>query len=74
MISELTYKVVALSEVIQLNPNECVDWAIEMLEHGYETPNLIMLAGCDKSTSYFEIKSYLEDAIKELGLKMKSRK
>jgi hypothetical protein len=71
MISELTYKVVALSEVIQLDPNECVDWAIEMLEFGYETPNLLMLAGCDKSASYFEIKPYLENAAKELGLQMK---
>ena len=72
MISDLTYKVVALHEVIQLDPNECVDWAIQMLELGYETPNLLMLAGSCKSTSYFEIKSLLENAIQELGLKMKS--
>ena len=72
MISDLTYKVVALSEVIQLDPNECIDWAIEMLELGYETPNLLMLAGCDKTTSYFEVKPYLENATKELGLKMKN--
>lgn len=72
MISDLTYKVVALSEVIQLDPNECVDWAIEMFEYGYETPNLLMLAGCDKSTSYFEFKPYLENAAKELGLQMKN--
>ena len=72
MLSDLTYKVVALSEVVQLDPNECVYWAIEMLELGYETPNLLMLAGCEKSTSYFEIKPYLESAIKEIGLKLKN--
>ena len=72
MISDLTYKVVALSEVIQLDPNECVDWAIEMLELGYESSHLLMLAASDKSTSYFEIKPYLERAAKELGLTMKN--
>ncbi len=71
MISDLTYKVVALSEVIQLDPNECVDWAIEMLELGYETPNLLILAGCDKTIAYVEIKPYLESAANELGLKLK---
>lgn len=72
MISNLTYKVVALSEIIQLDPNECVDWAIEMLELGHKNPNLLMLAGCRKPTSYFEVKPYLEMATKELGLKMKN--
>jgi hypothetical protein len=72
MVSELTYKVVALSEIIQLDPKECVDWAVEMLELGHETPNLLMLAGFNKSTSYFEIKPYLESATEELGLKMRT--
>jgi hypothetical protein len=72
MFSDLTYKVVALSEVIQLDPNECIDWAIEMIELGYDTPNLLMLSSFNKSASYFEIIPYLKSAIQELGMKMKN--
>ena len=72
MISDLTYKVVALSEVTQLDQNECINWAMEMLELGYESPSLLILSACDKSSSYFEIKSYLEDAVNELGFKIKT--
>ena len=43
MISDLTYKVVTLSEVVQLDPKEFIDWAVEMLEFGYETPNVLGL-------------------------------
>lgn len=72
-LSELTYKVVAITEIEPFDTNECIDWAIEMMELGYETPNLLMLASFSKPTSYFEIINYVENTVKELGLEMKNR-
>jgi hypothetical protein len=75
LISELTYIVVAHTGVQPINTNLCIDWAIEMMELGYETPSLLMLSSFSKSekyyTSYFEIIEYLNDSIKELGLELK---
>lgn len=39
-ISELTYKVISYSEISNFNTDDCVDWATEMLELGYESENL----------------------------------
>lgn len=68
MISDLTYKVLALPGNIQLDSVECIDWAIEMLNLGYYTPNLNRLSKCNDTISYFEIQPILKNAIKELGL------
>ena len=68
-VSDLTYKVIAYSEVPNKNMDECVDWAIEMIELGYDTPHLLMLAGFTKPTNYFEVSDYLKNALKELGIK-----
>jgi hypothetical protein len=72
MLSSLTYKIVAFSEVDQLNADDCLDWATEMLTLGYETPNLLMLASFNKPTSYFEVEPYVKDAIRELKLRPQS--
>lgn len=71
MLSPLTYKVVAFPAIEKLAVEDCIDWAMEMLELGYETPRLLILASFEKGDSYFEIKSYLEKAILELGLEIK---
>jgi len=71
-ISELTYKIVALTEIEPFDTNECIDWAIEMMELGHESPTLFMLASFSKPTSYFEIIDYVRNTIKELGLEMKN--
>lgn len=71
IVSGLTYRVVASFEDMPVNTSDCINWAIEMLELGYETPHLLMLAGCNKSESYFDIKPYVEASVKELGLEMK---
>ena len=39
-ISELTYKIVAFPEIQQADTNESIDWAVEMMEHGYNSPTL----------------------------------
>lgn len=71
LISELTYKIVAFPEIQQVDTNESIDWAIEMMELGYESPTLHMLAGFTKPTNYFEVIDYVTDTVKELGLEMK---
>ncbi len=71
-ISELTYKIVAFPEIQQVDTNESIDWAIEMIELGFESPTLFMLASFNKPTNYFEVINYVKDTINELGLKMKS--
>lgn len=70
-ISEITYKVVAYSEIEELPAEECIDWAMEMIEGGHDTPSLIMLACIEKPANYFETIEYLKKAIFELGLKEK---
>lgn len=46
-----------------------IDWAVEMLEYGYETENLMILAAISKPTNSFECKLYLEKALEELNLR-----
>lgn len=74
IISDLTYKVVAYSEIPSYNTDECVDWAIEMVGLGYDTENLLILAGLNKPTNYFETVKFLNLAIRECGLVLKSGK
>ena len=71
-ISELTYKIVAFAEIQQVDTNESIDWAIEMMELGYESASLHMLAGFTKPTNYFEVIAYVKDTLDELRIEMKS--
>lgn len=36
----MTYKIVVFPEIQQVDTNESIDWAIEMMELGYESPTL----------------------------------
>jgi hypothetical protein len=72
MISDLTYKVVAYSDLATVNGDDCVDWAIEMLQLGHETPSLLILAGLSKPTDQFEVRNYLKSALDELALAEKT--
>lgn len=71
-ISELTYKIVAFPEIQRVDTNESIYWAVEMMELGYNSPTLYMLAGINKPTNYFEVIDYVTDTVSELGLEMKS--
>ncbi|MES2864897.1 MAG: hypothetical protein V4666_12305 [Bacteroidota bacterium] len=71
-ISELTYKVISYSEIPNFNTDDCVDWATEMLELGYESESLMILAGISKPTNYFEIIDYLKNALTELNMTIKT--
>ncbi len=55
-----------------LNSDEFVDWALEMLELGYESESLYMLAGVSKPTDYYESSPLVRSAFDELGLKTRS--
>jgi len=72
MISELTYKVVAYSDLTTLNGDDCVDWAIEMLQLGHDRPSLLILAGLTKPTNQFEVRDYLKRSLSELELDEKT--
>jgi hypothetical protein len=67
-LSPLTSKVVAYSIMPNYDMNECVDWAFQMVELGYDSENLIILAGLSKPTDYFEAGKYVASALKELNL------
>ena len=69
-ISDLTYKVVAFSEVPSYNTDECIDWALEMVFLGHDTPSLLTLAGLSKPTNYFQTVDYLKQALNELKLEI----
>jgi len=70
-ISDLTYKVVAFSEISSFDTDECVDWATEMIFLGHETPSLLILAGLNKPTNYFEVVDYLPEVLSSLNLTQK---
>lgn len=67
--SLLTYKILAFPEIQEINSDDCVDWAIEMIELGHENLELYNLAAFSKPTNYFEIKTFVKDVIEGLGLR-----
>ncbi|PDS25229.1 hypothetical protein [Flavobacterium branchiophilum] len=67
--SDLTYKIVAYSEIENFNSDDCIDWAYEMLVLEHSSENLLILAGISKPTHYFEVKEYLKKALNELNIK-----
>lgn len=70
---ESIYAILAYKEFEDtFNYDHAVDWAIDMLQYGYESEHLLMLSGIVKPTDRFECMYYLEAAIEELGLKAAS--
>lgn len=67
---ESTYRILACQEFTDgvFDNDLIVDWAIEMLQYGYETDSLLILAGMTKPVNSFEVFPYLSSALKELGL------
>ena len=45
---------------------ECVDWAIGLLERGVESPSLLLLAGLTPPLNHFEIRALRERALEEI--------
>lgn len=63
---------VAYPGLENINGDECIQWAIEMLQLGYETPSLLIVAGLSKTSDQLEIRNYLKAALNELGLTEKT--
>ena len=45
-----------------------IDWAIEMMEAGFESENLYMLAGTTRPYNQFELQDLTTKVLKDLGL------
>lgn len=63
-----TYKVL----INRVYPYESVDvwkdWALEMMEAGFETEHLIQLAGLSVDVNHFQLEEIIKNALKELSL------
>ena|SRR2546425_13177268 len=68
--SILTNKILAYKEIPDFNMDESVDWAIDMISLGYDTPSLLILAGLSKPTNFFETENYLLETLKELSVEL----
>ena len=66
--SNLTSRILAYKQLQGFNIDQAVDWAVEMLCLGYETPSILILAGISKPTNFFETEKHLLDSLKELGI------
>lgn len=75
LFRDLTDKIVSYAAAGPgFNMDESIDWAIEQLQLGHETPHLLMLAGMSKPVNYFETAPYLAQALIELHLEEKGER
>ncbi|MBS1511876.1 MAG: hypothetical protein JST86_13600 [Bacteroidetes bacterium] len=72
-MTRLTNKILAYRELQNFNFDDCIDWAIEMIAAGKETPSILILAGLSKPAHSFETEQYLLAALKEWQLKIPER-
>jgi len=49
---------------------DCVDWAVDALCQGLDSPNLRILAGLEEPLQTFEVKDYALKAMKELEMEL----
>lgn len=54
------------------NPRDCVEWAVAALCESLDSPTLRILAGLDGELNGFEVRDYMEKALKELGVDLLS--
>jgi hypothetical protein len=71
--SELSGKMLAYKYLKDFNIEESIDWAVDMITLGYETPSLLILAGISKPAHFFETEKYLIQALDELGFTIPSK-
>ena len=64
--SDLTSKMLAYRYLKDFDIDQSIDWAVEMLSLGYETPSLLILAGISKPANFFETEKYLLSSFNEL--------
>lgn len=66
--SNLTNKILAYKELTFFDINDAIDWAVDMLMLGYDSPSLLILAGISKPTTYYEAEPYLTQSLRELNI------
>lgn len=66
--SDLTSKILAYQYLKDFDIDQSIDWAVEMLSLGYDTPSLLILAAISKPTNFFEAEKYLLSSFSELGI------
>lgn len=69
-MNRITIKLLARRYMGLATSEDVVAWAMEMLEEGYDTESLGILAGMAKPLYWQEIEQYLRKAISELGWAM----
>ena len=74
LFTDLTYKIVAFQEITEIKTEEIIQWAIEMVELGNKSENLLMLASFEKDSNFYEVESYLKKTLFELNLISKKGK
>jgi hypothetical protein len=63
-----TYKILADKVQQQANAEDWIDWALEMMDAGFETEHLVILAGLSPHLNRFELDDIVNRALKELSL------
>ncbi|MEM1059797.1 MAG: hypothetical protein AAGK14_11160 [Verrucomicrobiota bacterium] len=61
-------KVIAYCWLLEGKPTDCVRWAIEALEAGYDSRNLRILAGLGESATSWDVREHGTKALAELGV------
>jgi hypothetical protein len=64
-IQKETYRLLAQKLLTNFDNRKFVNWAVMLLENGYESENIMILAGLDKSPSQ-EIEKYFEMSLKDI--------
>jgi hypothetical protein len=62
-----TYKILKKKAFNENIDETWIDWALEMIEAGYQSENLYMLAGKTKPFNQFEFQELTENVLKDLG-------
>jgi len=65
---ESTAEVLAYKVLNRLTERAWIDWAYEMLVAGFDTENLVILAGMQQPLEYFEMRTITDTVLGELGL------
>lgn len=63
-----TYKILKAEAFNEDIDESWVDWALEMMEAGYQSDNLYMLAGVTKPYNQFELHELTKRVLQDLGL------
>jgi hypothetical protein len=63
-----TYKILKSKLLNRDVDEEWVDWALEMMEAGYKSVNLHILAGITRPYNQFELRNLTENVLRDLNL------